>query len=50
MGKNNNREGKITCLHMTIVDLNHPLYLLASNTLGLLLIPIQLTGDENYGL
>ncbi|XP_070047124.1 uncharacterized protein [Nicotiana tomentosiformis] len=32
------------------IDHTHPLFLQPSDTLGLVLIPIQLIGSENYGL
>lgn len=32
------------------IDHNHPLHLLVSNISGIALIPIKLTGLENYGV
>ncbi|KAF3671408.1 hypothetical protein FXO37_08074 [Capsicum annuum] len=34
----------------TVIDHHHPLYLQACNTPGSSLVPIQLTGSENYAL
>ncbi|XP_075083597.1 uncharacterized protein LOC142167334 [Nicotiana tabacum] len=35
---------------LTLLEHNHPLFLQASDTPGLVLIPIKLTGPENYAL
>lgn len=35
---------------MAIIDHNHPLYIGPSGTLSSVVVPMKLTGSENYGL
>jgi len=45
-----NEQTSMATNEVTTLNHNHPLYLQASDAPGLVLVPIKLTGPENYAL